>query len=286
MSSGDQESTSAPARVDELRKAEILRLRSQPWVWIPLISVPVLTTALFLLQVGPGAALISLLVSGLVGLGVIYAVASKRAQSSFYDLYCQSHGLIRHPDPSTGGMTPLLRRGEESRTDEALVGELAPGIEGALIFWTYTEVSQDQKGRRTENDYPFTLIHIEIPEAARHLQGLRVDRAGFSFLDGLQDKLIGDFRRLQLESQALDDRFEIFVDKGSDPVWIHRLFAPSFIVWLTESPPDVFAFQFEGGNLIAYLPGYLEDGASLEAFSAAGAEVATRLAETARATRA
>ena len=82
-----------------------------------------------------------------------------------------------------------------------------------------------------------------------------------------------------LESEALGDRYEIFVAKDQDDVWLRRLFSPSFIVWLTESAPDKFAFELVGGTLVAYVPEHKEDAADLDRVAAATGAVAQRLRE-------
>jgi hypothetical protein len=89
-----------------------------------------------------------------------------------------------------------------------------------------------------------------------------------------------------LGSDALDARYEIFVKEGQDETWLRRLFSPSFIVWLAESPPDEFIFELVDGVLVAFVPGRHEDVAALDAVWAATGGVAKRLhdeaAETSR----
>jgi hypothetical protein len=82
-----------------------------------------------------------------------------------------------------------------------------------------------------------------------------------------------------LESEALTDRYEIFARQDQDEIWLRRLFSPSFIVWLTESPPDKFVFELVDGTLVAYIPGGHEDIVNLDAVLAATGAVATRLRE-------
>jgi hypothetical protein len=61
--------------------------------------------------------------------------------------------------------------------------------------------------------------------------------------------------------------------------WRARLFSPSFIVWLTESAPQRFAFELVNGILCCYVNDHKESAADLDAVAAASAAVANRLRE-------
>ena len=77
----------------------------------------------------------------------------------------------------------------------------------------------------------------------------------------------------------LDDKYEIFAGKDQDANWLRQLFAPTFIVWLTDEAPPKFAFELVDGNLCCYVSGHKEDAADLDTISAATAAVARRLRE-------
>ena len=72
-------------------------------------------------------------------------------------------------------------------------------------------------------------------------------------------------QRLELESDALDKRYEIFYGAHDDEVWMKRLFSPSFIVWLTEEPPKDFAFELSAGSLCVNVKGHYDNAAELDA---------------------
>ena len=75
------------------------------------------------------------------------------------------------------------------------------------------------------------------------------------------------------------DRYEIFVGKEQDAVWVRRLFSPSFIVWLTDTPPKKFAFELVGGKLCAFVPKHRDSVEGLDEIIAVGCAVARRLRE-------
>ena len=252
--------------------------RRKTWLWILGIALPAL--ALFSLA---GAWFIGVPVAAFVvlfGILVAFWIADRRAEDAFYDSYCETHGLTRVEGQELGMWTPLLRKGDERDTKEIFRGELAPGITGEIALWTYTEVSHDSKGNRQETSYPFTLVHVVLPTTVEHLPELRVqNKAGFKFLEGLEDKFRAKHERVTLESEAMRDRYEIFVLKGQDPVWVRRLFSPSFIVWLVEKPPKRFAFELEDGHFVAYVPKHRDDVAGLELVTTFGTQIAARLLE-------
>jgi hypothetical protein len=250
--------------------------KKSTWAW--LLGLSILGGILGAI-VSPFIGVIALVVIFVIVLVVVFAIADNRAEDAFYDYYCESHGLTRSESPAIAELTPLLRKGDKSNTDEVFSGPLADGIYGDLVLYTYTEVHHDSDGDETETDYPFTLIHIEMPEIVEHMASLQVELSGFRFLDALEDKFRGSLERVTLESEAFDKRFEVFVGKGQDQVWVRRLFSPSFIVWLTENPPKSFAFELESGHLVAYVSKHMDDTASLERVTEVGTYVAARLLE-------
>ena len=85
-------------------------------------------------------------------------------------------------------------------------------------------------------------------------------------------------KRLELESDALDKRYEIFYGANDDEVWMKRLFSPKFIVWMTEQPPKDFAFELSAGSLCVNVKKHYDNAADLDALCEAASEVARRLA--------
>ncbi|MBN8868766.1 MAG: hypothetical protein J0H66_02685 [Solirubrobacterales bacterium] len=270
--------TVAVTHANQLRSAKFKELMRKKSTWAWLLGLSILGGILGAL-VSPVIGLVAFVVVFLIVLAVVFGIADNRAEDAFYDYYCQSHGLTRSESPAIAELTPLLRKGDKSNTDEVFTGQLIEGVEGDVVLYTYTEVHRDSDGDETETNYPFTLIHVEMPEIVQHMASLQVELSGFRFLDGLEDKFRGSLERVTLESEAFDKRFEVFVDKGQDPVWVRRLFSPSFIVWLAENPPKSFAFELENGHLVAYVSKHMDDTAGLERVTEVGAYVAARLLE-------
>ncbi|MBN8867223.1 MAG: hypothetical protein J0H98_06690 [Solirubrobacterales bacterium] len=282
------ESTEPKIRhANQLRSQKFNELlgKRKTWFWILGFAVP-----LGLLFGIKGAWFVGLPIAALIvifGVLVAFWIADNRAEDAFYDAYCEAHGLTRIEDPDLGELTPLLRKGDERKTKEMFAGELAPGIEGNLALFTYTVVTHDAKGNRHESDYPFTLVQIPLPETVAHLPELRVQgQSGFKFLEKFEDAFRADHERVTLESEAMRDRYEVFVLKDQDPIWVRRLFSPSFIVWLTENPPYSFAFELENGQLVAYVKRHADEVEEFDQVVRVGTYVAARLREEATQTSA
>ena len=128
-----------------------------------------------------------------------------------------------------------------------------------LALYTYEEETTDSDGNRQTNYYRYTVGLVEVPECVAHVPELYCQRKfGFRALEGLEDVFRRSKERVKLESEALDDRYEIFAGKGQDAIWLRRLFAPTFIVWLTDEAPKKFAFELVDGTLCCYVSGHKE----------------------------
>ncbi|MBN8867224.1 MAG: hypothetical protein J0H98_06695 [Solirubrobacterales bacterium] len=267
------------ADANALRGSKFKELVHRPKTWI-LIVIGSLVAAACGAIAAPVLAAVAFVVAFLIGVGITFWIADTRAANAFYEAYAESRGLTKWTTKSLGGLTPLLRKGDKQRVDVLFEGELAPGIEGQLVLYTFVVESRDSKGNETEVDYPFTLALFSLPETLQHLRDLRVQRkSGLKALEKFEDAFRRSHERLTLESESLRDRYEIFVGKDEDPVWVRRLFSPSFIVWLTENPPEKFAFELENGYLCAYVPKHRDSAVGLDEMAEVGVQVVARLRE-------
>jgi hypothetical protein len=221
--------------------------------------------------IGAGAAL-------LIGLGIVYSLAASDSQQAFFAGYAEGRGMTLADGTQLPEATPLLRKGDERHTDEVLTGPLADGVDGTLALYTYTDVYHDKDGRH-ETDYHFTVAMTDIPDCTSFVAELYCNRkSGFRFMEGVEDAF-RSMERVHLESDALDDHYEIFTTKQQDQNWLRQLFSPTFIVWLTDSAPEKFAFELEDGVLCCNVSGHKKDAAHLDGLRAASAAVADRIRE-------
>jgi hypothetical protein len=269
-----------PDDANDLRGLHFKRLMRKPLTLVLIalstIGIGVAAAALIGPAIGGAAAVVTLL----AGIAAVFAIADSRAADDFFQAYAQSHGFAlggRAPLPAA---TPLLRKGDNRYAERTLAGAIGEGIEGTLALYTYEEETTDSDGNTSTNYYRYTLGLVGVPECAAHVPELYCQRkSGLRALEKFEDVFRRSKERVHLESEVLDEKYEIFAGKEQDAVWLRRLFAPTFIVWLSEAAPKKFAFELVGGTLCCYVNGHKEDSEDLDMIGAATAAVAKRLRE-------
>jgi hypothetical protein len=271
---------SAPDDADDLRGLHCKLLLGKPGVWIA-IGIAVIAAgvagAAFLGPALGGAAALGAL---LVALLVVFAIADSRSEDSFFEAYAMQRDLRLAGKSRLPAATPLLKKGDDRYAERLLAGPIADGIDGTLALYTYEEESTDSRGNRQTSYYRYTVGLVEVPECGGRIPELYCQRkAGLKALEGFEDIFRGSRQRVELESEALDDRYEIFAREGQDPNWLRQLFSPTFIVWLTDAAPKKFAFELVDGTLCCYVNGHKKNTAELDLVCQASAAVAARLRE-------
>jgi hypothetical protein len=215
-----------------------------------------------------------------IGLIVVFALADSHSEDAFFQVYGESRNLAVYGRGRLPRWTPLLRKGDDRYAERALEGALGDGVEGTLALYTYEEESTDSDGDRQTNYYRYTIGLTEVPECAGFVPELYCRRkSGLRSLEKLEDVFRRGKERVKFESAALEERYEIFAGAGQDGNRLRQLFSPAFIVWLSEAPPEGFAFELVGGYLCCYVKGHKKKAVELDILRACTAAVATRLSE-------
>ncbi len=269
-----------PDDANDLRGFHFKRLLGKALTLVLIAAFTIAAGVAGAVLVGPAIGGAAALAAFLLSLLIVFGIADSRAEEAFFQAYAQQHGLElggRSPLPAT---TPLLRKGDDRYAERSLAGTLADGIEGILALYTYEEETTDSEGNRDTSYYRYTVGLVPVPECVAHLPELYCQRKfGLRALEGFEDAFRGSKERVKLESEALDGKYEIFAREGQDANWLRQLFAPTFIVWLTDSAPEKFAFELVDGTLCCYVSGHKKRAAELDEVSAATAAVAKRLRE-------
>jgi hypothetical protein len=268
----------APHDANALRGAHFKRLMRSRLTQVLLGGFVLLAGGVAAAAVAPLFGLIVAVGAALIGLVVVFVIADKNAAQTFFEHYAADRALTLGGRDSLPPMTPLLRKGDDRYAERTLVGVIADGVPGQLALYTYEEETRDSKGNKHTSYYRYTLGLVEVPECAGFIPELYCQRKfGLRALEGLEDVFRRSKTRIELESEALDKRYEIFAGAEHDPIWLRRLFAPSFIVWMTDEAPEKFAFELVEGYLCCYVSGHKESAAELDTVAAATAAVARRL---------
>jgi len=268
----------APDDANDLRGFHFRRLLSKPvtWIAIAIATIAAGVAGAVLLSPAIGAAAAGAVF--LIALLIVFAIADSKAEDAFFEAYAEQHGMALSGRGALPPATPLLRKGDNRYVERALAGGLADGVEGILALYTYEDQTTDSEGNTETNYYRYTVGLVEVPECAAHIPELFCQRKfGLRSLEKFEDTFRRSKQRVKLESEALDERYEIFAGKEQDQIWLRRLFSPTFIVWLGEEAPKKFAFELVGGTLCCYVSGHKKSAAELDLVSAASAAVAKRL---------
>jgi hypothetical protein len=272
--------TAEPDDANDLRGYHFRELLHKKKTWVFLGGGSLLIGGIVAAAAGPVIGAIVFVVAFLFGLWLTFNSADSRAADDFFHVYAKSRKMELGGKTSLPASTPLLRKGDEQYAERTLTGELGPQVGGLLAIYTFVTESTDSKGNREKTYHPYTLGMSQVDECIQHLPELYCQRkSGLRSLEKLEDVFRASKERVKLESEALDRKYEIFCGKGQDPTWLRQLFSPVFIVWLTESAPEKFAFELVGGTLVAYVHGHKEDTADLDNVAKATTTVAARLRE-------
>jgi hypothetical protein len=268
-----------PDDADDLRGFYFKLLLSRTLTWVAIAAATVGGGVAGAMVAGGAIGLAAAGAAFLLALAIVFAIADSRAENAFFRFYAAERGLSVSGKGRLPPATPLLRKGDDRYAERALAGPLGDGIDGTLALYTYEEESTDSDGHTQTSYHRYTVGLAAVPECADRLPELFCQRrSGLRVLEGLEDAFRRK-QRVEFESEALDDRYEIFVDSAQDQNWLRQLFSPTFIVWLTDSAPEKFAFELVNGMLCCYVSGHKESSAELDAIRGASAAVATRLRE-------
>ena len=274
----EAEVTGVPDDANDLRGHHFKRLMKLPLTLALIGSLALVVFVVCLIAVsaaiGAGGAVLVLL----LGVVVVFAIADGKAASDFFEVYAAQRGMtLIHGRGRLPEATPLLGKGDDRYTERSLLGPLGE-FEGALALFTYEEETTDSDGDKQTNYYRYTLGLVEVEDCAKLVPELYCQRKfGLRALEKFEDAFRTKKERVALESEALLEKYEIFAGKEQDANWLRQLFSPSFIVWLTDTAPDKFAFELVDGTLCCYVSGHKENAADLDAIAAATGAVAKRL---------
>ena len=242
------------------------------------------TSAALVLGAAFGGSRYALLAPAAV-VGVIVAAAwwtaDARADAAFWKHVADSFGYVPGLHPAVPEhTTPLLHAGDRRRFRHPLKGPLGEtGLIAGLAQYRYEVRHDSKKGEDTWTRYDFTVCTVEIAGGMHLLPGVYL-RARRGLLDRVNhDWLRGRaLARVELESQAFNDAYELLVTREQDHGRLRELFDPRTIVWLAEHPLRP-RFEYRAGFLTVYVPGRLEDMGRLVWLLETAERIASRIAE-------
>jgi hypothetical protein len=271
---------SPPDDANDLRGYYFRLLLDKTGVRLAIAAAAIAGAVAGFLLAGPAVGAAGLLATTIVALLIVFGIADSRSEDAFFEVYGEQHGMVVYGRGRRPEATPLLRKGDDRYAERALEGKLGNGVDGTLALYTYEDETTDSEGHRQTNYYHYTVGLAEVPECAAFVPELYCQRkSGLRALEKFEDVFRRSKERVKLESEALDERYEIFAGKGQDAGRLRQLLSPTFIVWLTDSAPEKFAFELVDGTLCCYVKGHKKKASELNMIRDASAAIANRLRE-------
>jgi hypothetical protein len=206
---------------------------------------------------------------------VAWLRAGSEAEDEFFRRYAAVHGLNHWPKWSLSEYTPLLGGGDRRRCEHWMEGN------GRGLGWYTFEVRQENGDKADSwESHDFTLATVDIGEhGMSRFQGvyLRRRRGVFERFETGANWLAGhDLEKVELESTAFVERYELWTSRDQDEVVLRQLFAPSFVVWLSDHPLQP-GFELRAGMLVVFIPQHCGEAGKLEFLQMAAAEISRRI---------
>jgi hypothetical protein len=202
--------------------------------------------------------------------------ADSQAEDEFFKRFATAHGLNHWAQQySLPAFTPLLGGGDRRRCEHWMESK------GRGLGWYTFECRQDNGDKPdTWEPHHFTVATVDIGEhGMARFQGvyLRRRRGIFDRLDTDANWLRGkDLKQVELESTAFHERFELWADQDQDDIVLRQLFAPTFVVWLSEHPLKP-GFELRAGELVVFVPDRIGEAGKLEFLLMAAADISKRI---------
>lgn len=208
--------------------------------------------------------------------------AGKLAARDFFYGYALNNGFTYTPKLTLMEATPLLGAGDKRHCKHYMEGPLGDiaGVHAGLAHYTY-ETIEERTGRRKSQTisvytpHNFTICVVELQRALTTFPGVFL-RARSGFFGGDDWLDVSGLKSVELESSSLASKYKLKVRNNQNMTRLLELFQPSFQVWLSELPMQMF-FEFSGGTLVTYVPKQLTDTTSLDILFATTERIAKRI---------
>ena len=206
---------------------------------------------------------------------VSWFVADNQAEDEFFARFAAAHKLNHWKQYSINPFTPLLGGGDRRHCEHWMESH------GRGIGWFTFECRQDNGDKPdTWEPHNFTIATVDLGELGMaRFQGiyLRRRRGIFDRLDSDANWLRRhDLKKVELESTAFCERFELWAEQDQDDIALRQLFAPTFVVWLSDHPLKP-GFEVRAGQLVVFLPDRCGEAGKLEFLLMATAEISKRI---------
>jgi hypothetical protein len=216
---------------------------------------------------------------------IAFVTADRRAKLDFFTGYAAARDFEYVGDAGVMPLTPLLGAGDTRRFTHWMLGPLGEGFRCGLGHYTYQVRDRGSGGRRRVRETRhFTVCVVDLEAEMTLFPGLFLcrRRGVLDPLDGHDWLSHHNRHKVELESAALCDRYDLWVDDEQEELVLRELFVPSFEVLLAEHPLHP-CFEYRAGTLVLYLERQLDDEGHLDWLREVSATIAGRFRTNSRA---
>jgi hypothetical protein len=206
---------------------------------------------------------------------ICWYLADRQSENEFFKRFADAHPMTHSPRWQVFELTPLLGAGDRRRVTHWMENK------NAGIGWYTFEVRHDNGDNKdTWEPFNFTIAMVDLGELGmRRFQGIYLRRKR-----GMFDKLNTDgnwlsthhLEKVELESTAFCERYELWRERDQDEITMRQLFAPTFVVWLASHPLQP-GFELRAGTLVVFLPGQCGEAGKLDWLLMAAGEISKRI---------
>jgi hypothetical protein len=223
----------------------------------------------------PLAVLLGPLAVAALVLGASYAAAARRSEQEFLVTFTRARGFTYTPHAELLPLTPLLGAGDRRECRHWMSGPLEEGLPSCGLGHYVFRVRRGTGEHACWASHDFTICVVDLEPGIAMYPGVFLERRR-----DLVDRLAGGRwldtrtrRKVELESAALCERYDLWVERSQDELLLRELFAPSFVAWLAEHPLRP-CFEYRAGALVVYVERRLKDAACLSWMLDATARIA------------
>jgi hypothetical protein len=265
----------APLNTDSTRSAHFRTLLGSS---LAIVGGAILASAAFL--VGAASHSVPVMLGGPAAvaalvIAIAFYLADQQAENEFFGRFARAHQLDHYERYSLNEFTPLLAGGDRRHCEHWMESN------GRGIGWYTFEIRHDNGDKPdTWEGQDFTIATVDIGELGMgRFQGiyLRRRRGIFDHLDSDSNWLRNhSLKKVELESTKFNQEYELTADRDQDDIVLRQLFAPSFVVWLTDHPLQP-GFELRAGMLVVFIPGHCGEAGKLDFLLMATDSIAKRI---------
>jgi hypothetical protein len=223
-----------------------------------------------IMAAGPAAVVVGVI-------GVAWFMADRAAAHRFYSGFARSVGLGYASRFELLSLTPLLGAGQRRRAEHWMYGELPGDLQGGVGHFVWERIERDGDGDpQVRERNRFTICVADLEPSMALFKGVFLrPRRGFiaPHSDWLKDSRT---RRLEVESAAFTERYELLIADDQDEVILRRLLSPTLVSWLANHPLTP-GLEVKAGALVVYVPHPIQDAGNLTYLIDATRHIASRV---------